>query len=156
MPLNIHAKWNQPVVLTLGGAGAIYSCPDIGNVPDTAGVYVFYRQFGDNVIPLYIGMAANIRGRLEQYLNSVRLMVAIVNALAGGRYFMCCEVEFRRGQDRRKVLKTLESALIAHALAEGHELLNKQGIKRPNHTIQFTGNRASESLAPRFMRMRAI
>jgi len=70
--------------------------------------------------------------------------------------YMCCEVDFKRGQPHEKVLKTLEMALIAHALAEGHELLNIQGQKWPNHTIQFNGNRTSETLAPRFMRVRSI
>jgi hypothetical protein len=156
VPLNIHAKWHQPIPLTPNTIGTIYSCPDIESVPETAGVYVFGRQFGDNAYPLYIGQARNIRKRLVQNLDRVHLMVAIRDALGGSRFFMCCEIEFRSGAPRQKVLNTLESALIAHAFAEGHELLNIKGTKRPNHTIKFQGNVTSQCLAPRLMRVRAI
>jgi hypothetical protein len=51
------------------------------------------------------------------------------------------------------VISILEQALIAHALSEDFELLQKQGTKTPNHTISFQGNRTSEDLAPRRMRV---
>lgn len=63
-------------------------------------------------------------------------MLAIKDAESGRRFFMYCVME---GAAEKK-LKTLKSALIAHILSEGHELLNKQGVKKPNHTVTFLKN----------------
>jgi hypothetical protein len=155
MTLNISATWHQPVALTLARSGFIYECPEIEKVPETAGVYVFGRRFGASIQPLYVGRAANLQKRLWDHLNSVKLMLGIKDAQAGERFFMCCEVNPKPGQKIGKVLEILESALITHLLSEGHELLQIQGTKRPNHTITFDRNEASMQIAPKFMRVRA-
>lgn len=155
MTLNISATWYQPVALSLARSGLIYDCPEIEKVPQTAGVYVFGRRFGNSISPLYVGRAANLQQRLLQHLNSVKLMLGIKNAQAGERFFMCCEVNPKRGQKIGKVLEILESALISHLLSEGHELLQIQGTKRPNHTITFDRNETAIQIAPKFMRVKA-
>jgi len=158
MSLNIDATWYKPLVLKDGNAdNLIYSCPKFDSVPEAAGVYIFGREYGDAIFPLYIGRSTNLRLRLEQHLeHSVRLMNNIQKAPAGTRFFLFCTVSLKRGQKEESVLQTLESALISHALAEGHQLLNEQGTRRPNHTIRFKGNRTSEAIAPRFMRVRSL
>lgn len=155
MTLNISATWRQPVALALASSRLIYDCPEIEKIPEAPGVYIFGRRFGASVQPLYVGRAANLQDRLLQHLNSVKLMLGIRDAQAGERFFMCCEVNLKRGQQIGKVLEILETALISHLLSEGYELLQTQGTKRPNHTITFDRNETSMQIAPKFMRVRA-
>lgn len=156
MPLNIDARWSQPIDLRLAKAGAIYECEKLQEIPSEAGIYIFGRCHGESRTPLYIGKALNLRRRIEQQLNSVRLMTGIKEAQNGSRFLIYCVPQIKRGQRVAQVVKLLEDALIAHALAFDHELLQKQGTKRPNHTIKFSGNRVSEALAPRHMRVSAV
>ena len=80
-------------------------------------------------------------------------MTGIREAQIEGRFHIYCMPVLKRGQRIVRVISILEQALIAHALAEDFELLQKQGTKTPNHTISFQGNRTSEDLAPRRMRV---
>jgi hypothetical protein len=153
MSLNIEAIWSRPIRLRLARFGAIYECEDPDQIPSESGVYIFGREYGDAAAPLYIGKALNLSRRIEQQLNSVRLMTGIREAERGGRFVMYCIPQLKRGQRAVRVISILEQALIAHALAEDFELLQKQGTKTPNHTILFSGNRTSEILAPRRMRV---
>ena len=153
MSLNIEASWSRPIQLRAVLYGAIYECEDLDQIPTDSGVYIFGREHGEAAAPLYIGKALNLRRRIEQQLNSVRLMTGIREAQAGGRFVIYCTPQLKRGQRALRVITILEQALIAHALAEDFELLQKQGTKTPNHTIRFQGNRTSEDLAPRRMRV---
>ena len=153
MSLNIEAVWSSPIQLRLARYGAIYECEDLEAIPKSSGVYIFGREHGDAAAPLYIGKALNLRRRIEQQLNSVRLMKGILESQIGKRFFIYCVPQLKRGQRAVRVISILEQALIAHALSEDFELLQKQGTKTPNHTIQFLGNRTSEDLAPRRMRV---
>ena len=80
-------------------------------------------------------------------------MTGIREAQTGTRFVIYCTPQLKRGQKAIRVIAILEQALIAHALAEDYELLQKQGTETPNHTIRFQGNRTSEDLAPRRMRV---
>ena len=153
MSLNIEAVWSSPIKLRLARYGAIYECEDLDAIPSSSGVYIFGREHGDAACPLYIGKALNLRRRIEQQLNSVRLMKGILESQIGGRFLIYCVPQLKRGQRAVRVISILEQALIAHALSEDFELLQKQGTKTPNHTIRFLGNRTSEDLAPRRMRV---
>ncbi len=155
MPLNIDATWGKPIELSESYSGTAYICPELTLLPEEAGVYVFGRRFGNSVTPIYIGKALNIRQRIAQQFDSVRLMSSLKDAANGSRFLIYCVPQLKRGQKVRNVIKVMEDALIAHALAEGHELRQKQGTLRPNHTIGFSGNRTSEAIADRFIRLRA-
>jgi hypothetical protein len=154
MALKITATWSNPVVLRLAKYGAIYELPDLEQVPTGPGVYVFGRTYGETKTPLYIGRARNLRRRIEQQLNSVKLMTRIEDAANGTRFLLYCQPEPRRAVSPQRAVAIIEDGLIAHALSEGHELLQKQGTKRPNHLIHFKGNRTSEQIAPRSVRVR--
>jgi hypothetical protein len=154
LPLNIEACWTQPVPLRRATAGAIYDCHEIDELTAEAGIYVFYRKHGERFEPLYVGKSTNIRKRVVQHLNSVRLMTAIKEAGTGGRYVIGCQPLAKPGQDVNKVLKILENGLIDYFMAQGFSLKQKQGTNRPNHQIHFTGNRSSEALVERSMRVR--
>jgi hypothetical protein len=153
MSLNIEAIWSRPIKLKLARYGAIYECDEPDKIPTGPGVYIFGREHGDAAAPLYIGKALNLRRRIEQQLNSVKLMKGILEAQTGGRFVIYCEPQLRPGQRAVRVITILERALIGHALSVDFELLQKQGTKTPNHTIRFLGNRTSLDLAPRRMRV---
>jgi hypothetical protein len=147
MTLHIKASWHQPLELASALPKGIYACPKIDLIPEEMGVYIFGRSFGDNAVPLYVGRAKNLRTRLKQHLNfSTKLMLAILNAEAGARFFLFCTIT---GKSPKK-LKTLESALISYLLGEDYELLNKHGVKKPNHTVTFVkNNQTSLGIVPR-------
>ncbi len=101
-----------------------------------------------------MGKSKNVRRRISQHLNSVKLMTAIYESQAVKRWVISCAPKFKPGQEKTKILRVLENGLIDYMMAEGFELKQKQGTKRPNHKISFTGNRDSERLVPRKMRVR--
>ena len=55
------------------------------------------------------------------------------------------------GQQKDRVLDIVESALIKHALAQGHDLLNQKGTKTKVHTIRSRGGKDSRQVAPLHM-----
>jgi hypothetical protein len=128
----------------------IYACRDrdFKRIPDDAGVYVFARRFGQSIAPLYIGQSSSLRKRIDFQFGNARLMMGIKHADAGHRILLFARLRSRPGQQEQKVLDIVESALIKHALAEGHELLNKQGTKTKVHTIRSKGNASSKQVAP--------
>ena len=154
MPLNIEAAWSKPIKLSEATSGVAYECPDLEFIPEDPAVYIFGRAHGENVAPIYIGRALDLRQRMEQQFDSVKLMSRLKDAANGTRFLIYCVPILKRGQKATKVLKVMEDALIAHALAEGYELRQKQGTLRPNHTIKFAGNRTSEAIAGRLIRLR--
>jgi hypothetical protein len=126
--------------------------PRKNGVPKASGVYVFARRFGNSLVPVYIGEAADLRARLRQHLKgSVQLMKALNDAPSGARVFLYCEIKPKKGQDPDKARKILQNALIEHVFANEYLLVNKQGTKVPVHTISFKGSRLSKALAPRRM-----
>jgi hypothetical protein len=152
--MDIRVVWQQPISLIDGdGQGMIYALGP-GAIPDRPGVYVFARQHGETVSPLYIGQALNLAKRVPQQLNNVRLMLGIQNAPTGERILLVGEVALRRGQRSRRVLEVVENALIERALGNEYELLNKQGTRTPVHAISFEGNRASRHVSPLRMNVR--
>ena len=78
-------------------------------------------------------------------------MKAIEKAQQGGRILIFCTVASKSKEKAKKQVKIIEKAMILHAQSEGHELFNKKGTKLPTDKICFTGNRVSESIAPRTM-----
>jgi hypothetical protein len=90
MSLNIEAVWSRPLELKLVNSGAIYRCGEIESVPYEPGCYIFGRAYDDYAAPLYIGKALMLRRRIEQQLDSVRLMTGIREAQKGGRFVIYC------------------------------------------------------------------
>lgn len=149
MSLRIALKWEKPLLLRDGSKlNQIYICRGLEGLPWKPGVYVFARKFSKNVIPLYIGQASKLRGRIEGQFNNLRLMMGIKNAQAGRRILLVARLSLRRGQQRSKVLDIVESALIKNSLAQGHDLLNQQGTKTKVHVIRSQGNSSSRQVAP--------
>lgn len=147
--MNIQANWHQPIELVSGDdKNLIYACEDIEKLPEDSGVYIFARSYGENVVPLYIGKAVNLRRRIGQQLNNVKLMNAIKKSSNGRRILLIGVLEYNGNQNPEKMLSVLEPTLIEHFLSMGFELLNLQGTKRPVHTIKFSGNQTSRKIVP--------
>jgi hypothetical protein len=153
--MKISVVWKDPVELQDGAKQQmIYACPDLEALPYDPGVYVFGRRHGDNLAPLYIGQAENIRSRIRQQLNNLKLMKGVESAENGRRILMFGVLSSRRGQSLPKILDILETSLIQAALANGYELLNKQGTKRPTHMISSSGSRWHHDVIGRNVRVR--
>jgi hypothetical protein len=131
--MELNVLWHRPLTLTRS-EDQIYAL-DLDSVPDDPGVYVFMRVFGKNHHPLYVGKAENLRTRLTQQLNAVKLMRGIEKAENGARRVAFAVFTPKKGQQTRRCLLLIERALIRHFLSEGHELLNKKGTRLANHTV---------------------
>ncbi|MBX3628024.1 MAG: GIY-YIG nuclease family protein [Rhizobacter sp.] len=146
--MDIEVRWLKPFDLVRSKSDLIYEISGIDSVPSTPGVYVFARAHGDVVCPLYVGKAGDLRKRVEQQLNNLKLMRAIERAPNGYRVLYVAEFLGKGGQDAMKAVSVVESAFISAAMVEGFELINVQGTKTLAHTITSTGNREARSWLP--------
>ena len=144
--MKIDLKWDK--LIRLRKKGEFYDCAGLERFSGDAGVYVFARRHGKNVSPLYIGQAKNLRSRIDGQFNNLRLMTGVKEAQVGRRILLVGRLVLHRGQQMKKVLDIVESALIKRALAEGHDLINQHGTKTKVHTIRSKGNSASRQIAP--------
>jgi hypothetical protein len=152
--MKISASWKQPIELERckRSETGIYKL-DLQKLPESPGVYVFGRTYGDSVVPIYIGETLSLRSRIKGHLNSIALMDAIKKATKqpGNRFLIYCTVHTRSKDLAKSYVKIIETALIRHSQGEGYGLVNVRGTKRPTHQIDFTGNMTSQALAPRSM-----
>ena len=74
--------------------------------------------------------------------------MGLKQAQAGRRILLIARLILHPGQQKKKVLDIVEFALIKHALAEGHDLLNQQGTRTKVHDIRSKGNASSRQIAP--------
>ena len=149
MAKNIKVKWGKPRRLV--------KCPEkirlgfimkfrgehervLENITNGPGVYFFARKHGrtykNTLLPLYVGRAKNVRRRIKQHFNSVKLMTRIRDAATGGRVLVVGTIE--RDAERSGVI--VERVLIKKAMADGCNLINKQGTRIKADSIQFSGN----------------
>jgi hypothetical protein len=150
--MKITADWHGPLRLVDGSAdNLIYRCVALDKIPQKAGVYVFGRKYGSTNIPIYIGQADRLKTRVEQQLNYVPLMKGIENAPSGRRILMYSVIDFKPGQQKKKVLGVVEGAFMKSALASGYELLNKQGTKTKVHEITSNGGKSKRPPFPKRM-----
>ncbi|MBE0507577.1 MAG: GIY-YIG nuclease family protein [Marinospirillum sp.] len=145
--MELSIRWLVPKdLVSAEDEGMIYAATDFDTFPADPGVYIFARRYGDTIEPLYVGKAKNIKKRIAQQLNNVKLMKSVEIAKNGQRVVLIGVFEKKPNQDIDKALKIIESALIEHCLSWGYDILNHQGTKRPVHNLQFSGNRDSTCL----------
>ena len=58
---------------------------DKDELPIFSGIYIFFRTYGEYSEALYVGQAMNIKTRIVQQLNNLKLMNGIKNAPKGNR-----------------------------------------------------------------------
>jgi hypothetical protein len=138
--MKLKISWNKPIKMRKAtGEGLIYSV-DLDEIPDAAGIYVFARAYGTKYKALYVGKANNLKGRIKHQFNNLKLMKYLETAKKGKRVVIAGNAMLQPGQKLDKVLKTLERAFIRHFLAEGHDLVNRQGIRIRRHEILSDGH----------------
>jgi hypothetical protein len=131
--------WGSPLKLKDGKRDNLIYIVSLDKITKKPGVYVFGRRFGNTFEALYVGKANRIRNRIRSQLDHVRLMQHLKNAKSGRRVVLAGVVLPRPGQRLTKVLQLAERALIRHFLAEGHDLVNKQGTRIRRHELTSTG-----------------
>ncbi len=149
--MKIEIEWQEPLTLRDGSAeGLIFTC-DLKQIPNEAGVYVFCRDHGETRSPIYIGKGLDLRRRVTQELNHVKLMNGVKNSGNGKKILLYAIVCTKKGQQIDKVLKVVEPSLINTALLEGFDIFNTQGTKTPVHTIKSSGRKTDHAPFPRVM-----
>ena len=158
--MSIHAKmkWQKPVELFepseancrgceyKGNCNLTYCCEG-ENIPEKPGVYVFGRQHGQSITPIYIGESKDISQRIWEHLEGyVELMNALRKVKLGSRVILVGILESRFTKD---TLGLIEGMLIEHALDEGFGLLNVSKTNPSYHEVSFSGNRESMRIFPK-------
>ena len=133
--LNLH--WHKSIVLGKFPYGRDL---DRDKLPETAGIYLFLRTHGGNAEALYVGKASNLRSRIKQQLNNLKLMTGIKDAANGEKRLVCAELSLKQGQKADAALPVCETALIRYYLGQGHGLLNVQGARLHYHEIDSVRN----------------
>jgi len=154
--VEIEMKWRKPIPLRSGARqGMIYTFEEsLLPKPNKAGIYVFARMVHEYVIPLYIGQGGDLKQRIQQQFNNLKLMKGIEKAPPGKRRLMIARVKLRPGQNQDSVLKVAEKACIESALSQGFELLNKQGVKEKVHSIVSHYRYANFRPFPKVMKLK--
>lgn len=138
MKLNID--WIRPISLRDASRENMIYNVDLQRIPNTAGIYVFGRRWGNQFEALYVGKANNIRNRVKGQLNNLRVMQHLKNAKTGKRIILTGEIITKPGQQLAKCLQIVERALIRYFLSEGHDLVNMQGTRLRRHELLSSGN----------------
>ncbi len=138
--MNLEIEWKKPVPLRKARKGSLYIYTvNLDVIPEVPGIYVFARRWGKSYEALYVGQSQNIYKRVSKHLNNLHLMKHLENAKNGQRVLIAGEAVTKPGQQLKKVLLTLERALIRHFLSEGHDLVNRQGVRLRRHEISSEG-----------------
>ena len=108
--MNILIRWKPPVELTKSqGSHYTYTCEDFDEIPNISGIYVFARQFGESVSPLYVGKAKKLCDRIKKQFNNHYLMKGIEHAPNGKRIVLIGEMLAKPGQQLKTALNLVES-----------------------------------------------
>jgi len=135
----LSLEWTRAILLKdATRENLIYSLP-FEKVPNASGIYVFGRRYGPNFEALYVGKANKMRGRVKGQFNNLRLMQHLKNAKAGKRVLLAAKFNARPGQKTASCITLIERALIRYFLSEGHDLVNKQGVRLRRHEIVSSG-----------------
>lgn len=148
--MRLSIEWSRPLPMHRGRGGSLIYSLDLDQIERVAGVYIFARKWGKSYEALYVGQSTNLRGRMKGHLNNLRLMRHLENAKTGRRVVILGYPQTKPGQQLPKVLKTLERVFIRHFLAEGHDLVNKQGVRIRRHEVESTG-RVPKAFIPSLM-----
>jgi hypothetical protein len=133
-------EWSRPLQLRDGSRENLIYTATLDKIPEVAGIYIFGRRYAKNFEALYIGQATNIRGRVKGQFNNLKLMQHLKNARNGKRIVLAGHFKAKPGQKLKKCLDLAELAVIRHFLSEGHDLVNKQGVRLRGHEVESTGN----------------
>lgn len=143
MAINPRLEWKDPIALPSGPKD-----PITDTIPRSAGVYVFYREFGASVQIFYVGKAKRLQGRIRGQLNNHALMTAIGNAKNGKRKVGWAELKLRPGQKEDSALRVAERLMISHYVEQGQPVHNVQGKRLPTQTLTNGITRSVKHFVP--------
>lgn len=149
--MELDLEWHDPFEMRDTKNRLAYRIPDFDEIPTSPGLYAFARNHGAVIEPLYIGRAYNLRTRIGQQLNNLRLMAGIREASSGYRLLLVGEYFPKQGQQLDRALAVMESAFIRSAAADGYDLLNVHGTRAKAHRICSRGSRDATSWFSRNM-----
>jgi hypothetical protein len=148
--MEIEIRWAAPFKL-----GKYYKLEDPKWLPDGPGVYLFARIHGKETKLIYIGKATNLKERVIHQLKNRHLRRKMKRKPQVSRVLFIGKLQNWNAKEKvEKALRIVESALIAHALAKGHDLVNEQGKHRPTHNLTFKGNFEARNLTGKSMLVR--
>jgi len=134
--LKLRLSWSKPSRLRDGSHDGLVYKVDDKVLPEDPGIYVFARTHGQSFEALYVGKATSLRGRVRSQLaNNVKLVRHLEKANAGHRVVVCGALRLKPGQKLKKALGVAEGAFIRYYLAQGHDLVNEQGMKIRRHEV---------------------
>lgn len=144
--MKLRLEWGKPLYLKAPKNSISYSL-DFSKLPERPGIYIFGRKYGKQIEALYVGKAGRLRGRIKGQLNNLRLMEHLKQAKNGKKVVLAAGFVAGPAQQEEKCLAILERALIRYFLAEGHDLVNKQGTQIRRHEItSLSGGRVVPKL----------
>lgn len=148
--MKVVIDWHGAQRLRDGRRENLIYTVNLDKIPREPGIYIFARKYARRTEALYVGKANRLRGRIKGQLNHLKLMQYIKNSKDGRRVVLFGRVRPRPGQRLEKVLKVAEKAVIRHFLAEGHSIVNKQGVRIRRHELESRG-RQPKKFVPRQM-----
>ena len=143
MAVNPQLNWRKPIDLPSGQKD-----PVLKSIPSEAGIYVFYREYGESVQVFYVGKATSLQGRVKTQLNNHSLMEAIIDAKKGKRKLVWAVLKLRRGQTVDSALKSAERLMIRHYVEAGQPVHNIQGKRIPIQTLTNTNIKEVKHFVP--------
>lgn len=136
--MNIILDWYEPIVL--GSSSGLRDNLiefDFSIVPQTAGIYFFFREYGKYKEALYIGRSQNIRKRIQRHFKNIKLIDSLVDTKNGKKKLAFCKV-VTQGNLHEALVKS-EKILINNLDGLNHPLLNRQLMRNQYDYILSQG-----------------
>ncbi len=137
--MKIELNWFEPI--ELGSSGTLRENIknfDLKELPEIAGIYIFYREYGESQTALYVGKSENIRSRMKAHFNSLRLIEGLEDTPQGKKHLIFAEIKTR--VEIGRALNQAEKGLIQHYIEKGHPLLNQKLMEDHFDEITSSGN----------------
>ncbi|MDO9443156.1 MAG: hypothetical protein Q7T73_19925 [Beijerinckiaceae bacterium] len=125
---DLHVTWMKPIKLTKVGKMSL--AMNLDDVPNTAGVYMFFRRRSTNSSEvIYVGKGDDLRQRLAWHGNNHALILALLAKPGGTCFLMPGEFKARPNQNAKTAIATIERVLIRTCIEDGHPLINIKGSR---------------------------
>lgn len=137
--MKIELNWFEPI--ELGSSSSLRETIknfDLKEIPEIAGVYIFYREYGESQYALYVGKSENIRTRMKSHFNSLKLIEGLEDSPQGKKKLIFAEIKTR--SDLGRALNQAEKGLIQHFIENEHPLLNQKLMADHFDEVIATGN----------------
>lgn len=131
---DLHIDWMKPIRLPKEGKHSL--AIDTDSIPKAPGVYMFFRRVGTNSTEVvYVGKAANLKGRTTGHQNNHALITALLET-EGTYYLMPGRFKPLPGQNSKTSIRTIERVIIRTCIEDGHPLINIAGARiKTQHVV---------------------